>query len=47
MSVLELFELVSEEAGVEVKLRTEASRLQATDLSFLVADASKAREELG
>ena len=47
VSVLELFELVSEEAGVEVKLRTEASRLRAADLPFLVADTSKAREELG
>ncbi len=47
VSVLELFELVSEEAGVEVELRTEASRVRSTDIPFLVADVSKAREELG
>jgi len=47
VSVLELFELVSEEAGVKVKLKIEASRVRSTDIPFLVADASKAREELG
>jgi GDP-4-dehydro-6-deoxy-D-mannose reductase len=47
VSVLELFELVSEEAGAEVRLRIEASRVRSTDIPFLVADTGKAREELG
>jgi GDP-4-dehydro-6-deoxy-D-mannose reductase len=47
VSVLGLFELVSEEAGVEVKLRIEASRMRSTDIPILVSDSSKAREELG
>ena len=47
VSVLELFELVSEVAGVEVERRTEESRVRSTDIPFLVADTSKAREKLG
>ena len=46
-SVLELFGLVSEEAEVEVELSITASRVRPMDIPFLVADASKAREELG
>jgi GDP-4-dehydro-6-deoxy-D-mannose reductase len=46
-SVRELIELVSREAGVEVELRVEPSRVRATDIPYLVADASKARSRLG
>lgn len=45
--VRELFETVLREAGVEVDLVTEPSRERRTDIPYLVADASKAREELG
>lgn len=46
-SVRELFELVREEAGLGVELEVEPSRVRATDIPYLVADVSKAREELG
>lgn len=47
VSVGELFELVSREAGVEAELSVEPSRVRATDIPYLVADASKASRELG
>lgn len=47
VSVRGLFELVSREAGLEVRLNVESSRLRATDIPLLVADARKAREEFG
>lgn len=46
-SVRELFELVRREAGVAVELVTEAARQRPADIPYLVADAGKAREELG
>lgn len=46
-SVRELFELVRREADAEVDLVTEASRQRPADMPFLVADAGKARENLG
>lgn len=46
-SVRELFELVRKQVGLEVSLQVEPSRIRATDIPYLVADASKAREELG
>ncbi len=47
VSVYELFELVRREAMVEVELNVEQSRVRATEISYLVADASKARKKLG
>lgn len=47
MLVRELFEMVLRKAGVEVELVTEPSRERPADIPFLVADVSKAREELG
>lgn len=47
VSVRELFELVSQEAGIEVELVAESSRMRASDIPHLVADTSKARKELG
>ena len=47
MPVREIFETVRLEAGVEVDLVTEPSRERSTDIPYLVADASKARKELG
>lgn len=47
VSVRELFDLVSREAGVEAEVQIEQSRVRATDIPFLVADVSKVREELG
>lgn len=46
VSVRELFELVSREAGVEVDLIIEPARVRAADIPYLVADASKVRREL-
>lgn len=46
VSVEELFELVRREAGIEVELSIEVSRIRAMDITYLVADASKARREL-
>lgn len=46
VSVRDLFELVSEVAGVEVELRMEPSRVRDTDILYLIADVSKARREL-
>jgi GDP-4-dehydro-6-deoxy-D-mannose reductase len=42
VSVLELYELVQQEAGVEAELKVEPSRVRAIDIPYLVADASKA-----
>jgi GDP-4-dehydro-6-deoxy-D-mannose reductase len=47
VSVLELYELVQQEAGVEAELRVEPSRVRAMDIPYLVADASKAYRALG
>lgn len=47
ISVRDLFELVRQEAGVEVELTVEPSRVRATDIPYLVADTSKTRRELG
>lgn len=47
VSVRELFELVSQEAGIEVELVAEPSRMRASDIPLLVADVSKAHKELG
>lgn len=47
VSVRELYELVQQEIEVEVELDTEPSRVRATDIPYLVADASKAGKELG
>ena len=46
VSVLELYELVRQEAGVEAELRVEPSRVRAIDIPYLVADASKAYRAL-
>jgi GDP-4-dehydro-6-deoxy-D-mannose reductase len=46
-SVRELFELVRGEAGLEVELKVEPSRVRATDIPYLVSDVSRAREEVG
>lgn len=45
--VRDLFELVRGEAGVEVDLAVDPSRVRATDIPYLVANADKARRELG
>lgn len=47
MTVKEIYETVLQEAEVEVNLVTEPARQRPADIPFLVADASKAREELG
>ncbi len=47
VSVRELFELVHREADVEVKLNVEPSRVRATDIPYLVANAGKIHRELG
>ena len=47
VSVREMFETVLREVGVEVDLVTEPSRERSTDVPYLVAEAGKAREELG
>lgn len=46
-SVRELFELVRREAGIEVRLEGEPSRMRATDIPYLVADTQKTSMELG
>ena len=46
-SVRELFELVRREAGIEVRLEVEPSRMRATDIPYLVADTQKTSMELG
>ncbi|ABG03542.1 NAD-dependent epimerase/dehydratase [Rubrobacter xylanophilus DSM 9941] len=46
-SVRELFEMVREKAEQEVELQVEPSRTRIIDIPYLVADTSKAREELG
>jgi GDP-D-mannose dehydratase len=46
VSVRDLFELVRQEAGVEVELTVEPSRVRATDIPYLVADTSKTHREL-
>jgi len=46
-SVRELFDLVREATGLRVELEVEPSRVRMTDIPYLVADVSKAREELG
>ena len=46
-SVRELFELISDTSGIEATLVTEPARVRATDIPYLVANADKAREELG
>lgn len=45
--VRDLFELVRREARVEVDLAVDPSRVRATDIPYLVANADKARRELG
>lgn len=47
VSVREIFELVSAEAGIEAELTVEPARTRATDIPYLVADVSKASRELG
>lgn len=47
VSVQDLFETVSREAGVEVELRNDTSRTRKNDVPYLVADVRKARRELG
>jgi GDP-4-dehydro-6-deoxy-D-mannose reductase len=47
VSVRDLFELVHQEAGVEVELAIEPSRVRATDLPYLVANTDKTHRELG
>jgi GDP-4-dehydro-6-deoxy-D-mannose reductase len=47
VSVRELFELVRRETDVEVQLNVEPSRVRATDIPYLVANAGKAHRELG
>jgi GDP-4-dehydro-6-deoxy-D-mannose reductase len=47
VSVRELFELVCREVDVEVRLSVEPSRVRATDIPYLVADAGKVHRELG
>ncbi len=47
VSVRDLFQLVRREAGVEVDLTIEPARVRATDIPYLVADASKVHRELG
>jgi GDP-4-dehydro-6-deoxy-D-mannose reductase len=47
VSVRELFELVHQEVGVEVRLSVEPSRVRATDIPYLVANVGKAHRELG
>ena len=46
VSVREIFDLVSAEAGIEAGLTVEPTRTRATDIPYLVADVSKASEEL-
>ena len=46
-SVGDLFRLVRREAGVEVDLSVEPSRVRATDVPYLVADTGKAGRDLG
>ncbi len=46
VSVRDLFELVRQEAGVEVEFSVEPSRVRITDIPYLVADVSKAHREL-
>lgn len=45
--VRELFEMVRRESGAEVELVVEPSRVRAGDIPYLVADVSRAKEELG
>lgn len=45
--VRELFDLVRQQAGVEIELIVEPSRVRAGDIPYLVADINKARKELG
>ena len=47
VSVRELFELVCQEVDMEVGLSIEPSRMRATDIPYLVADAGKVHRELG
>jgi GDP-4-dehydro-6-deoxy-D-mannose reductase len=47
LSARALFEVVSRAAGVEAELRVEPARERTADIPYLVADAGKAREELG
>ncbi len=47
VSIRDLLDLVSGEAGVEAELHVEPSRVRTTDIPYLVADASKARRKLG
>jgi GDP-4-dehydro-6-deoxy-D-mannose reductase len=47
VSVRELFELVRREVDMEVRLSVEPSRMRATDIPYLVADAGKVHRELG
>lgn len=46
VSVRGIFDLVSAEAGIEAELTVEPTRTRATDIPYLVADVSKASEEL-
>lgn len=45
--VRELFDLVRRQAGIEVELIVEPSRVRADDIPYLVADINKAGKELG
>ncbi|HET7480354.1 MAG TPA: GDP-mannose 4,6-dehydratase [Rubrobacteraceae bacterium] len=45
--VRELFEMVRRQAGVEVELIVEPSRVRAGDIPYLVADINKTGKELG
>lgn len=47
ISVRDLFELVRREAGMDVELTVEPSRVRATDIPYLVADTGKTQRELG
>jgi GDP-4-dehydro-6-deoxy-D-mannose reductase len=47
VSVRDLFELVRQEAGVEVKLSIEPSRVRATDIPYLIANTDKTPPGVG
>lgn len=47
VSVRELFDLVSNEVGMEVELKIERSRVRATDIPRLVAAVDKVQREVG
>jgi GDP-4-dehydro-6-deoxy-D-mannose reductase len=47
VSVQDLFELVRQEAGIDVQLTVEPARVRAQDIPYLVADVTKTHKELG